>query len=237
MKKVLAVIFVFALLFAVVSCADEEEVVKSFYELSNEELGELYKNIDKYPENFLDDELKDKYTGLCNRSASSADEALSLVEQYYRATETRIDTETDLYYGVYVKRPSSTAGEYIDEYIVCFKKDVFDCDLYFTWHFNTSDKTAIERMINYYCYHEVICGGDGSRIIYTEMEETDDALKYNAYWGGISGGEPEIQDEVTIYKSVITIHKDTMTADVGSANGDIAVTEYGTIYLAGGSLH
>jgi|GEM_PF-4664827 len=237
MKKLLAIIFVFVFLFAVVSCEGEDDVIRKFEEMSNEELGELYKSIDKYPENFIDDELKDKYTGLCHRSASSPEEALRLTNQSNLATELRIDTETDLYYGVYMKWHSANSDEFYDEYVVCFKKDVFDCDLYFTWHFDTSDKTAIERIINYYCYHEVLGGGYGAKIIYTELEENDEAFKYKVYWGGISGGNPEIQDEVTIYKSIFTIDKETMTVDVGSVDGDISVTEYGTIYLEGGSLN
>ena len=236
MKKLLAIIFVFVFLFAAISCEGEEEAIRKFEEMSNEELGELYKSIDKYPENFIDDELKDKYTGLCHSSASSPEEALDLADRSGINTETRIDIETDYYYGIYTKWPSAKSGEYVEEYTVCFKKDAFDYSAN-TWHFGISDKPAVmEKMINYYCYREMY-DGYGGKIIYAEMEENDEAFIYSVYWGYVSGGDSEHQDEVTILKSTFTINKETMTVDVGSVDGDLSVTEYGTIYLDGGSLN
>lgn len=175
--------------------------------LSVEELFDFYINGNKFPENFVFEEL-DGY-GRVIDSASSLDEAHKTVEKNFtsgfcKTVENRLVVETELFYGIYVKW-SYMEDYFYDEYVVSFKSDVYDAE---TKKFGTNDADMIKKIINYVYYSKMYKIG-GSKVYSSDICRKDGYFEYLIYYIATIGGDWDMPDNTYLMKEIIKIDADT----------------------------
>ncbi|MGN1078418.1 MAG: hypothetical protein ACI4ST_07860 [Candidatus Gallimonas sp.] len=176
--------------------------------LSAEELIDFHQNGEKFPENFGFAELTGY--GRVVSSASSRAEALSTVQEQFAneqcmVSENRVDLETDLYYGIYVKwLYSDGGGEPVsyDESVVSFKREVYDAE---TQTFGTRNREEMKKILDYLYYAET-CRIGGSKIYSSELTEKEGAYEYVIYYLQVNYGDWGLRDELSFMKEVRKIN-------------------------------
>lgn len=146
---------------------------------------EFHENGAKYPDNFVFEELSGY--GRVLASTSSREEALSTAEHHFNSgwcttVENRIEVETDLFFGLYVKWDYRSGGvgepiAYYDEYVVSFKKSVYDAT---NKQFFTKDKNKIKSILDYIIYSNSYNTG-GTKVYGTEIVRDGTQYVYTAY--------------------------------------------------------
>lgn len=253
--KILSFFAVFCMCFSLVACitpdsgnnntdggnvegdGDDKHIHGEVNELLTvEELVEFHLNGAKYPENFVFEELNGY--GRVIASSSSREDALSKAAEHFNSgwcttVENRLEVETDLFYGLYVKWDYRSGGvgeptSYYDEYVVSFKKSVYDAE---NKQFFTKDEDEIKSILDYNLYsgsYQIF----GSKVYSSEIAAGADNLQYKAYSLMVIGGDFGIQDELLFIRTDIQI--DLATGEtayndevVGTVFIDGAGTNYG----------
>lgn len=201
--------------------------------LTVEELGDFHLNGAKYPENFVFDKLQGY--GRVIGSSASGEEALSVAEKRftnsdYKVVENRITVETDLFYGLYVKWAHRSEKYSYDEYVVSFKKSVYDAE---NNRFITKDKDEIKSIIDY-MYYSRSYNTSGFKVYSADISLEEDKYEYTAYLLIEIGGDWGMQDELAFLKTKCYIDLTTgiMTYDykrVGTAYIDGQFTHSGGV--------
>lgn len=216
--------------------------------LTVDELVDFHENGEKYPDNFVFEELTGY--GRVMPSTSSVAEALSMVKEYftngyYVAVEYKLTVETDLFYGIYVKWAYQSNGtidmsRYYDEYVVSFKKSVFDyyfsyddSDYFGTFKHNlqffTQDKGTIKSILDYYLYswtYQIY----GEKIYSTDINLQGDKYVYTAYILQVCLGDWGTQDQLSLIKRVIDID---LVMGMVETNDEVV----GEVYIDGALTH
>ena len=214
MKKIFALIFgAFFVLSALCACdrgGKDGGNNEPFYEgevnerLSAEELIDFHQNGEKFPANFGFAELTGY--GRVVSSASSRADALAVTQEKFTneqctVSENRVDLETDLFYGIYVKW-LYTEGESepisYDESVVSFKTEVYDAK---TQTFGTRNREEMKKILDYLYYDETCCIG-GSKIYSSELTEKEGDSKYVLYYIQVNYGDWGLRDELSFIKEV-----------------------------------
>ena len=207
--------------------------------LTVEELIEFHLNGARYPENFVFEEL-DGY-GRVIESAASQEEAIEVATEHFNSgwcttVECRLSVETDLFYGLYVKWDYRSGGtgepvSYYDEYVVSFKKQIYD---FGNKQFFTRDADIIKSILNYTCYdHEYISPEYlwfAGKVYCSEIAEKDGKYEYTAYGLTTVYGDWGVQDELNFLKLVVEI--DSVTGKTA-----FTVEAVGTVYIDGKGTH
>lgn len=207
--------------------------------LTVEEFVEFALNGARYPENFIFEELNGY--GRVIESAASREEALELAAEHFNSdwcttVENRLEIETDLFYGLYVKWDyrSGGAGEpvtYYDEYVVSFKKDVYDSE---NKQFFTENVEIIKSILNYTCYdHEYISPeylGFAGKVYSSDIVKIGDKCEYIAYGLTGVGGDWGMQDELNFLKLVVGI-------DLATGKTSYNIETVGKVYIDGAYTH
>lgn len=238
MKKILALIFgAFFVLSAFCACdrgGKDGGNNEPFYEgevnelLSTEELIDFHQNGEKFPANFGFAELTGY--GRVVSSASSREEALSAVQERFaneqcKVSENRVELETDLYYGIYVKWLYSYGGSETvsyDESVVSFKREVYDAE---TQTFGTRNREEIKKILDYLYYDETCCIG-GSKIYSSELTEKEGEYEYVIYYIQVNYGDWGLRDELSFIKEVRKI-------DLSSGGTTLSCETVGTMMVDG----
>lgn len=261
--KVFALFVVLCMCFSLVACKvsdnntggdddgngnDDKHVNGEVNELLTvDELVDFHENGEKYPDNFVFEELTGY--GRVMPSTSSVAEALSMVKEYftngdYVAVEYKLTVETDLFYGIYVKWAYQSNGtvdmsRYYDEYVVSFKKSVFDYYLdyslneypYINHHmqFFTPDKGAIKSILDYYLYSRTY-QMYGEKVYSTDINLQGDKYVYTAYILQVCLGDWGTQDQLSLIKRVIDID---LATGIAETNDEVV----GEVYIDGQLTH
>ena len=201
--------------------------------LTVEELVDFHLNGARYPENFVFEELE-RY-GRVIKSASSQEEALEVATEHFNSgwcttVECRLTVETDLFYGLYVKRDYRSGGvgepvAYYDEYVVSFKKDVYDFE---NKQFFTKDADIIKSILNYTCYDHVCPEylGFAGKIYSSDIIKNGDKYEYIAYGLTVVGGDWGMQDKLYFLKLVVEV-------DLATGKTSYNVETVGTVFIDG----
>ena len=207
--------------------------------LTVEELVDFHLNGARYPENFVFEELEGY--GRVIKSASSQEESLEVATEHFNSgwcttVECRLTVETDLFYGLYVKWDYRNGGvgepvAYYDEYVVSFKKDVYDFE---NKQFFTEDSEIIKSILNYTCYdHEYINPeylGFAGKIYSSDIIKNDDKYEYIAYGLTGVGGDWGMQDKLYFLKLVVEV-------DLATGKTSYNVETVGTVFIDGKYTH
>lgn len=207
--------------------------------LTVEEFVEFALNGARYPENFILEELNGY--GRVIESASSREEALKVAAEHFNSgwcttVENRLEVETDLFYGLYVKWAyrSGGAGEpvsYYDEYVVSYKKDVYDFE---NKQFFTENADIIKSILNYSCFdHNYISPeylGFAQKVYSADITKNGDHYEYIAYGLTRVFGDWGEQDELYLLKLVVEI-------DFATGKTSYRVETVGKVYIDGLLTH
>ena len=196
----------------------------NFEQITDEELEYVFKYHNKYPTNM--GYINGKYYGRIVSSSSSIDNAIEVVTNHFTdyrypfstnsVVEVRLDTETELFYGVYVKWEHNASGQlsYYDEYVISFKEEIIEnkvkkliTDNEYAI-FKTKEPELIKQIMDYRYYnssHDIL----GSKLLYSEVVENDDAFVYKSYGTMLIGGDFGLQDEISLIKTIYKINKST----------------------------
>lgn len=191
------------------------KVIEAF---SNEQLKWVHENAEKFPSDFVFKELEG-YERIVT-SAANKDEAISqtssrFTNDTYITAECRVEIETDYFYGIYVKwepRDKAMKKFYHEEKVVCFKKDV--CDFQNVVRntdinkgiMKTQNKELIKSILDYSYYSQLYNLG-GYKVLFSEVKDSGDKIKYVNYYVGTAYGDYGVMDEVTLYKRETNISK------------------------------
>jgi len=206
--------------------------------LTLEKLIDFHFNGEKYPEDFAFGELKGY--GRVLDSAASEEEARENVEKQFtsgwcRTVENRLNVETELFYGMYAKWAYYSQGTdfagYLDENVVCFKKDVYD---YSARRFGIKDGEKIKKILDYVYYAKTRDIG-GYKVYQSGISQKDGKLEYVIYLLEVCYGDWGMQDSLTFVKEICEINSltgETATSRnvVGWASVDGKNTHGGKIY-------
>lgn len=201
--------------------------------LSVDELVEFHLHGNKYPENFVFDELGGY--GRVIKSSSSEDEVLAVVEKHFTndvctVVENELCVETPLFYGVYVKwafqREEMTAPTYYDEYVVSFKADAYDTE---NNQFGIKNKDEIKNILDYIYYSKTYQIG-GYKVYSSDIHYEDGKYNYVTYLLEVCYGDWDVQDGLTFVKEVWQI--DEATGNVTSSRESL-----GTVYIDGDGMN
>lgn len=214
MKKILALLFgAFFVLSALCACdhgGKDGGNNEPFYEgevnerLSAEGLIDFHQNGAKFPANFGFAELEGY--GRVVSSASSRADALAVTQEKFTneqctVSENRVDLETDLFYGIYVKWLFSD-GESVpisyDESVVSFKTEVYDAK---TQTFGTRNREEMKKILDYLYYYET-CHTGGSKVYSSEITEKEGKYEYVIYYLQVNYGDRGMRDELYFIKEV-----------------------------------
>ena len=223
-----------------------KEEITDFEHISDEELEYIFKNHDKYPINI--GYINDKHYGRIVNSSSSVDNALEEVTNHFtdnrysfstcNVVEVTLDIETELFYGVYVKWEHNSFGDlsYYDEYVVSFKKEIYDCKVkkFITDTeisiFNTDDPAQIKQIMDYKYYsktYQIL----GSKLLQSEVTETENLYIYKAYGITCIGGDWGLQDTIFLIRNIWEIDKSSGEMVLSSSD------TLKTIYIDGKYTH
>lgn len=202
--------------------------------LTVDELVDFHLNGAKYPDNFIFEELNDY--GRVIESSSSREDALSTATEHFNSgwgttVECRLDVETDLFYGLYVKWDYRSGGvgeptSYYDEYVVSFKKDVYDAE---NKQFFTKDKDEIKSILDYIYYsrtYQIF----GSKVYSSNITLEGDKYTYTAYVLEFVGGDWGIQDALYFIRTEVRI-------DLTTGKMEYNKEKVGTVYIDGPFTH
>lgn len=200
--------------------------------LTVEELVEFHLNGAKYPENFVFEELIGY--GRVIESSSSQEDALSTATEHFNndyctVVENRLMVETDLFYGLYVKwafqRDETETPYYYDEYVVSFKKHVYDFQ---NKQLSTNDKDVIKSILNYLCYSRSYQTA-GTKVYSSDVSIKDDKFVYTAYVLTVVYGDWGVHDALAFIKAEMQIDM---------ATGKMTHTEevVGTVFIDGSGM-
>ena len=177
-------------------------------ELTDDEIIDFNANGKQYPENFIFAELQDY--GRVIASASSREDAISTAREHFNSgwcttVECRLTVETDLFYGLYVKWDYRINGvgepvSYYDEYVVSFKKNVYDFE---NNQFFTKNADIIKSILNYTCYDHYIWLVN--KVYSSDIIKNGDKYKYIAYGLSRVRGDWGMQDALCFLKLVVEI--------------------------------
>lgn len=215
--------------------ADDKNVHSEVNELLTlDELIDFHLNGAKYPDNFVFEELSGYERVI--ESASSREDALSTAAEHFNSgwcttEETRLEVETDLFYGLYVKWAYRTGGvgkpeSYYDEYVVSFKKDVYDSE---NMQFFTKDTDDIKSILDYIFYSESYQTG-GTKVYSSDIILENDKCTYTAYVLMVVYGDWGLQDELNLLKTQLWI-------DLATGKTTYHIEEIGTAYIDGACTH
>ncbi len=202
--------------------------------ISDEELEFVAKNNPKYPYNLGLINGK-QYGRVVSSSSSSPEDAIEVVTNHFTnnnypfsintVVEVWIDIETEVFYGVYVKWEHNSSGKksYYDEYVISFKKDIFDCRLrnvyndedYFLVKTNNPDQI---RQILDILYYNNTYNISGSKLLKSEVLETEDQFIYQSYGTRVVYGDWGMKDKVSLLKEIWTINKASGELNLTSTN-------------------
>ena len=209
--KILSLFAVLCMCFSLVACSMnineyDEETNEDVFDvtLTEEELIDFHQNGAKYPENFVFKKISGY--GRVIESTSSREEALTTAAEHftcgdYVTVENRLTVETNLYYGLYVKWAYQSNGtvdmsRYYDEYVVSFKKSVYDAE---NMQFFTKDKKQIKQIINYIYYSRSYEIG-GTKVYSSGITLDNNQYTYTAYLLLVTYGDWGVQDELRFVK-------------------------------------
>lgn len=196
----------------------------NFEQISYEELKYLYDNNSKYFSSI--GQINNKKYGRIINSSSSTAAALEVAIKHFTDTrywysvntviEVKLDIETELFYGLYVKWEHNSEGEksYFDEYVISFKTDIYDCTVKKLINdnessiFKTADKDQIKKVLDYKCY-SITNQIYGCGIVYSEILDFDEYYTYKAYSLETVYGDWGLQDTVSMICSSYNINKTT----------------------------
>ena len=210
----LSIIAVFGASFGSVACdGDGSDQRVEVGDLSTEEgLIEFHKNGEKYPDNFIFEELTG-YGRVIN-STASREEALAAAEAHFTAdlctvVENELKVETDLFYGLYVKQAYLGRDEpyYYEENVVSFKKSVYDAK---EMQFFTKDKNKIKAILDYVIYSHSY-NTRGAKVYGTEIVPDGNQYVYTAYVLHVTYGDWDMQDQLQLLKAEFQINRATGT--------------------------
>ena len=181
---------------------------------TDEQLEWVHNNAEKFPENFGFSELSG--CGRVIESASSRDDAIKNAKEefttsLYDVAKCEILSETDNYYVVYVKwvpKGEPNSKKFREEKAVCFKEKVFDVDDELSeGDVFSQDKNLIKNFFDY-CYYSQYNKLGGYKVLYSEVTEEKNVVKYTVYFVGTVYGDKGVKDDVSLYKQVTVIEKD-----------------------------
>lgn len=227
LKKILVSITFLFMIFLFSAC---DQQTPDFENLSNRELKSIYESYDKYPINI--GHINGKNYGIIVSSSSSAEEALEVATNHFTNDSNtvvgfKIDIETQFFYGVYIKLENNSSAQllYYDEYVISYKKDIFDClvkskatDIEHSY-FNTKDQLLIKQIMDYKYYSETY-QTSGSKLFYSEVVQTDDSFFYKTYGSELIGGDTGMQDKISLVRIIWEIDK---------SNGELSLSSKDTI--------
>jgi len=244
-KKILGLVGLLIMVFSFAADNDNQND-NQFEHISGKELEYAAKNYDKYPSNI--GFINDKNYGRIVNSSSSVDNALEVVINHFthnrhssstsKVVEVILDIETELFYGVYVKWEHNNSGQlsYYDEYVVSFKKDIYDCEVKKiitdseTSIFKTKNPVQIKQIMDYEYYNETY-DIFRSKLLYSEVVEAENSYIYKSYGIRGVGGDWGIQDKISLIRTIWVIDKST---------GEMALSSkitLKTIYVDGKYTH
>lgn len=183
--------------------------------LTVEELADFHLNGAKYPENFVFWESEGQ--GLVIESTSSREEALLAAEKLLTEKdciilENRLAVETDLFYGIYLKKSHYSSALdrtlYYDYYLVSFKADVYDAE---TERFFTNDIDEVASIMNYLFYGWSY-NWQGFKVYSADVSLINNSCEYTAYVLIAIYGDWGIQDELAFLR--IDCHIDLATGEL-----------------------
>ncbi len=193
-----------------------------FENISNEELEYIYMNLSDYAMNL--GYINGKNYGRVVSSSSSVDDAIEVVINHFtdyrysfstnRVVESKIDVETELFYGLYVKWEHNSSGKlsYYDEYVISFKKDIYDCkvkkittDSEYSI-FKTRDFNQIKQIMDY-LYYSNSYNMFGCKLLNSEIVGDNEKITYKTYETIFNGGDWGLKDQVLLVKKVWQIDK------------------------------
>lgn len=231
LKKILSLLMVFFMLFLFTACNDQSI---NYENLSNRKFKSIYENYDKYPINM--GYINGKNYGRVVSSSSSIEEAFEVVTNHFTDDSNivvgiNLDIETQFFYGVYVKWEHNSSGQlsYFDEFVISYKKDIFDCkmkrsindDEYYI--FTTKDTLIIKQIMDYIYYSETY-EISGSKLFFSEVTETDDSFIYKSYGSRSVFGDFGLQDKIYLVRTIWEINKSTK--ELGLLSEDTIKTIY-----------
>ena len=248
MKKVftlmIACVLVLTLLCACNNTSDNEngnvrEGEDIVVELTDDEIIDFNFNGKQYPENFIFEELQDY--GRVIESSSSRKDALSTATEHFNSgwcttVECRLTVETDLFYGLYVKWDYRNGGvgepvAYYDEYVVSFKKDVYDFE---NKQFFTKNADIIRSILNYICRDHLYISPEylwfADKVYSSDIIKNGDKYKYIAYGLSRVLGDWGMQDELNFLKLVVEI-------DLATGKTSYSVETIKQVYIDGALTH
>ena len=180
--------------------------------LTVEQLVEFHDGEERYPEGFIFEQLEG-YGRVLNSAESQAD-AHDILEKNFnsgwcRTVENKLIIETDLFYGMCAKwayqSEQMTEPTYYDEYVVSFKKNIYDVK---TKKFGTKNADEIKNIIDYVYYSKSYNIG-GSKVYSSEISVKDNKYEYVIYKLDVSEGDFGIQDCLMLTKCVHHIDSET----------------------------
>ena len=202
-------------------------------ELTDDEIIDFHANGKRYPENFIFDELKDY--GRVIESSSSREDAISTATEHFNSgwcttVECRLTVETDLFYGLYVKWDYRNDGvgepvAYYDEYVVSFKKNVYDLE---NKQFFTKNPDIIKSILNYVYSDQYLWFAD--KVYSSDIIKNGDKYKYIAYGLSTVLGDWGVQDELNFLKLVVEI-------DLATGKTSRSVETIKQVYIDGALTH
>ena len=242
MKKFFVFILAVIFCFSFAACTDGENVQEGediVIELTDDEIIDFNANGKRYPENFIFEELQSY--GRVIESSSSRKDAISTATEHFNSgwcttVECRLEVETDLFYGLYVKWDYRSGGvgepeAYYDEYVVSFKKQVYDFE---NKQFFTKNADIIKSILNYTCYdHEYISPeylGFAGKVYSSDIIKNGDKYEYIAYGLTGVGGDWGMQDELNFLKLVVEI-------DLATGKTSYNVETIKQVYIDGPYTH
>ncbi|MDE7439481.1 MAG: hypothetical protein K2N23_03135 [Clostridia bacterium] len=201
--------------------------------LTVDELVDFHLNGNKYPDNFVFNELSGY--GRVIESSSSQEDALTLVRNHFTSSncttvESRLEVETDLFYGLYVKWEYKSSGSeqilYYDEYVVSFKKDVYDAE---NNKFGIKDKDEIKKILDYICYSRTY-NMYGSKVYSCDISLEDNKCIYTAYLLSVCLGDWGMQDALGLLKKQCQI-------DLATGATTFTLEKVGMVFIDGECTH
>lgn len=225
MKKIRIVVFgsLFCLLF-LCGCdnASQRQQTLDGYTLDrwiqdDEKLIQFILSGDCFPAGFLLPELEGY--GRIISSSENAEEAQAIAREHFTNEDyvTVVDDvkdETEVFFGLTVEwtsRDPQRADRY-EEDVVSFRTEIYDHDAQTIY---TNDTSLIEGILNY-TYYEDMYQTVGSKVISAELTQTRDCFVYSIYYTKVVYGDWGMQDDLFVFRDVLTIDKDSRTAEKDS---------------------
>lgn len=218
MKKLWTVVFCSLLCLFLCGCDNDRQRRKQSLDWDSpdqliqddEKLTQFVLSGDCFPEGFLLPELEGY--GRIISSSESAEEAQTIAREHftnedYVVVVDDVKDETELFFGLSVEwaaRDPQRAWRYAED-VVSFRTEIFDHD---TQTIYTNDTSLIEGILNY-IYYEDMYQIVGSKVIFAELTQTQDCFSYSIYYTKVVYGDWGIQDELFVFRDVLTIDKDS----------------------------